>query len=366
MLRLGLGLTLFTVLGCARTEVVVTVDATELSIPDEVDHIVFTITNPITDPGGKAPVFVSPQIALCPTGQPSSSTCTSLPTALTLFPGNDRPHDSVRVQLDALRQGTVVISQASVFSFTSGERSKLTFDLYRDCLQLECAQFDQGCASGGVCRNVMPLGPSTPDMGPSSVKVVGVSVNNITQSPTFDVRTPDDVQAGDLLIMAFASAVGGEPPMLVAPGWQRLTWLNTPDGLDLWMLSRIASATEPDMHTFSFVGTQTNFINSSDYLFHFRGATKIEGLRTQVEIGSPSLPSVNIDGPGRLLVAVVLYPNVFVDRTCQPPSGMQVIANDALVAFTQSVPGPAMSGERALLCGQPNENYGVVAFALAP
>jgi len=354
-----------TTAGCSRTEVVVTVDATELSVPDEIDHIVFTVTNPITDPAGKNPVFVSPQLALCPPGQASSG-CTSLPTALTLFPGNERPRDNVRVQLDALRQGTVVLSQASVFTFTPGERAKLTFNLYRDCLQLKCAAFDQGCAAGGVCQNLAIESPSSPDLGASPVTFVGVSSQNAVGVPMFDVQTPGDTQAGDLLILLFSTSVGGEPPTLSAPGWLPITWLNTPEGLNMWMMQRFTSVSEPPVHSFSFTGTPVNFINTNYYLLHFRGATRIEGLRTLVEIGSPTLPSVNIQGPGRMLVSAIQYPNGFNSRMCETPPGMQVLANGGVLVLGQSVSGPALSGDRALTCGLPDGQYGMVAFALAP
>ena len=352
--------------GCDRTEVVVAVDATELTVPDEIDHLIFTVTNPTTDSAGKSPVFLSPQIALCAPGQPASASCTTLPTALTLFPGNERPRDSVRVQLDALHQGTVVLSQASVFSFTPGERARLTFNLYRDCLQLQCAAFDQGCAPGGLCQNLVAQGPSSTDLGASPITFIGVASQNTLNVPTFDVHMPGDSQAGDFYILAFTSSVGGGGPTLSAPGWTPITWLSTPEGRNLWMLQRIASSTEPTVHSFTFNGASVDLYSASYDLLHFRGAQRLEGLLSQVELGSPVLPSVNIQGPGRMLVSVTQYPYVYNARHCEPPPGMEVLANGPVLVLGQLVPGPAMSGDRALVCDMPTAQYGEVAFALVP
>lgn len=351
--------------GCSRTEMIVAIAATELSVPDEIDRIAITVTNPRLDPEAKRPVFVSPQTALCAAGQAPGATCTTLPTTLTLYPGDAQPNETVRVQLDALLQGRVVLSQAAIFSFAKGKSGRLTFDLYRDCLQLQCATVDQACAEGGVCRNLAPVVSSdAADMTPSSIALVGASSAPVADSAaSFTVNVPSDAAPNDHLLLAYSAVYGGNA-VVSAPGWKQLTWLEeTGSGQPrLWLFERIVSTNEPATHTFS-VETIAASVDGTFHVLHHRGARSVEGLRTLPAATTPMIPTVNIQGPGRVLLALVQRPYV-ADASCVTPGGFTQILNGPVTVFTSAV-ATGMTGERALEC-TPAEPFGVVAFALVP
>lgn len=361
----GVALALAGLSACSRTEMIVGIAATELSVPTEIDRIAIKVTNPRLDPEAQRPVFVSPQLALCAPGQAPGSTCTTLPTTLTLYPGDSQPNETVRVQLDALLQGRVVLSQASIFSFAPGKSGRVTFDLYRDCLQLECATVDQACAQGGVCRNLAPVVDSQAvDMTPSSIALVGATSAPVADSASsFTVNVPSDAAANDHLLLAYSAVYGGNA-VISAPGWKQLAWLDsTASGQPrFWLFERIVSNNEPATHTFS-VETIAASVDGTFHLLHHRGARGVEGLRMLQTEAAPTIPSVNVQGLGRVLVALVQRPYL-EDVSCALPSGFTQILNGAVMAYTSAV-APGMTGERAIAC-TPEAVYGVVAFALVP
>lgn len=351
--------------GCSRTEMIVAIAATELGVPGEIDRIAITVTNPRLDPEAQRPVFVSPQTALCATGQTPGSTCTTLPTTLTLYPGDAQPNETVRVQLDALLQGRVVLSQAAIFTFAKGKSGRLTFDLYRDCLQLECATVDQACAEGGVCRNLTPVVDSdSTDMTPSSIALVGATSAPVAaNAASFTVNVPSDAVANDHLLLAYSAVYGGSA-VINAPGWKQLTWLeeNASGQPRMWVFERIVSSNEPATHTFT-VETISASVDGSFHLLHHRGARGVEGLRTLPEAATPTIPSVNVQGPGRVLLALVQRPYV-ENASCPAPSGFTQILNGPVMVYESPV-AAGMTGDRALVCTQV-EPVGVVALALVP
>jgi hypothetical protein len=151
-------LALLLIAGCSHgTEVVVSV-ASELSAPD-LQAIQIIVTNP-----GEAttePIYQSARLPVCAPGK--SKDCFPFPVTLTLVPGDSKPKDLMKVNVQAMdTSGAVVISDASVFSFVPGASQKLQFYLYKNCLASDCSQLDQTCGSDGACANARPSGAPPP------------------------------------------------------------------------------------------------------------------------------------------------------------------------------------------------------------
>jgi len=139
--------------GCnsSITEVVLFIEAPNLQVPRDLDALSLVVTDRDL-PDGSPVELAQPVSPLCPTGAPASS-CFSFPLSVTLEPGPNRPHDLVRVELQALLDAKVVIDDAASFNFSDGARRRLDFVLEPACLGTLCGDNGAGasCVSGGAC-----------------------------------------------------------------------------------------------------------------------------------------------------------------------------------------------------------------------
>jgi hypothetical protein len=154
--------------GCSspRTEVVLTVHTSGVRVPDDVDSLRLRIADR-TATAGDDQLFDQP-VPLCSDGAAASNGCYALPITVTMYPGSMRPNDSVRVQVDAERQGAPVIANAALFTFSEGHSLRLDVILYANCLgNTSCALRDQACGPDASCQGLTttPLGEE-PDLAP--------------------------------------------------------------------------------------------------------------------------------------------------------------------------------------------------------
>ncbi|HEY7954681.1 MAG TPA: hypothetical protein VII38_05275, partial [Polyangia bacterium] len=190
MRRLLIATLVLSAIGCTdpRTEVVVVVSTKGVRVPDDVDSVAFTVTD-LDAPEADQTRFN--QTILLATGAPQPGTF-ALPLTATLVPGSMRPNDRVRVQVDAVRNGKPVISDAAVFPFTRHASLQLDFVLYANCLgNVACAMRDQACGPDASCVPVMPqpLGGGEPDLSASPPDL---------SPPPPDLFTPPDLTGIDL------------------------------------------------------------------------------------------------------------------------------------------------------------------------
>jgi hypothetical protein len=187
--------------GCSspRTEVVVTVHASGIRIPDDVDALRLKIAD--RNPGAGDDQLYDQPVPLCTDATAGSPDCYSLPITVTLYPGSMRPTDSVRVQLDAQRNGTPVIADAALFTFSTGHSLRLDVILYANCLgNVGCAQRDQACGPDDQCTTLgtTPLGEE-PDL--SIYDLASNDLANLTAdltAPYHDFTVPPDQTIPDL------------------------------------------------------------------------------------------------------------------------------------------------------------------------
>jgi hypothetical protein len=151
--------------GChkARTEAVVVVSSGGIRVPDDVSQVRLLVSD--RAPVGDDTVF-DHVIPLC---DPSiSAGCYQLPLSAVLIPGPKQPDDSVRIEVDGLsRDGSVVIADAALFTFSTGKSLRLDFLLYPACIGLtKCAHSDQTCDDTGRCTNIRSVAfIGEPDLG---------------------------------------------------------------------------------------------------------------------------------------------------------------------------------------------------------
>jgi hypothetical protein len=128
----------------ARTETVVFIDSSGLRVPDDIDRVHVVIAD--RGPTGDDSLF-DQQIELC--GAVQSPSCQNLPISMTLIPGSMRPHDTVKVSVEAERRQQVVIANVGLFTFSDDHSLRLDVILYASCLgNLFCATNDQACVNG--------------------------------------------------------------------------------------------------------------------------------------------------------------------------------------------------------------------------
>jgi hypothetical protein len=168
----------------SSTEMVVVVSAGDVVIPGDVDRVRVFVTNTMGS---------SPDLPLC---AGAGGACLTLPLVATLIPGPKSPGDEVTVQVIAYRNDQPVIREAASFVFQSGQRDRLDFVLYKDCLgHLSCADRTppQSCGADGQCSQlqVTPLGPDpvfdgggnpVPDLGVPDLNVPDLGVADLTVS----------------------------------------------------------------------------------------------------------------------------------------------------------------------------------------
>jgi hypothetical protein len=203
-MRRAFALALF-VSGChARTEMIVRVAQSGLAVPSDIDSLTLFIRDQATG----EEVYRVPTKPLCGTGD-----CIALPTAITLFPGSSKPHAIVEVEVQALRNGIVVIDDAASFTFADGRDQEMEFVLFRSCLNTNCAASttrERTCLAGGKCGELtpVPLGgdlrvPDDVDLAPPADLAMGgdLAVSDMDLAvpdlapdlaSTLDLTTPND------------------------------------------------------------------------------------------------------------------------------------------------------------------------------
>jgi hypothetical protein len=355
------------VVGCARTEVVVAIASSELSAPGDFDRLSIKVTNPSLDPSGTNPLYAPPPLSICAAGQ--SSGCYALPLTVTLYPGSAKSDEKVRVEVQALHGSDALpaIAQAALFTFTKGASERLQFDLFRNCLNVECAQFDQACDAMGACSNVAPMSPNAPPdagtVGGGTVVLMSASTLDTATVSSFDVPAPDSARPGDLLLLAASIGQNNSgDPAPESPGWTRRADL--PPNRRMAIYVRVVGAGEPRQYTFTFPTSpsQTNW-----YLLQLRGARGLDGISALAENNPFFVPSVTTTFPGDLLVMFVEHSRFA--GTCAAPAGSTLVGGSSFWAISTAIAGGAgPSGERHFDCS----SNGVVdtclaaTFAIAP
>lgn len=221
--RLGLVAVAALAVGCTRprTEAVIVVQTAGVRIPDDVAALRVQVAD--HKPGGDDmsinDLVYKQDVVLCHAGLGAG--CYDVPVTASLYPGKRQPNDSVRVQIDALaRNGDTVISDAALFTFADGQRLRLDFVLYANCLgNQDCALRDQVCGPDDRCVDLkpVPLGNKPdlaplppPDLAPPPRDLAGVPPGaDLAQSP------PDLTPAGD---MAGCDTVSCGPGMVCVAG----------------------------------------------------------------------------------------------------------------------------------------------------
>ena len=178
--------------GCSKhqTETILVITTEGVRVPDDVRalHVVVADRN-----GSLDDTVYDADVELCnPT---LSSSCYDLPVTATLYPGKKRPGDSVRVQVDAVGGGGVVISDAALFTFANEQSLRLDFVLYGNCLgNVACSKRDQACGPLDTCIDLHP-GPA--GNGPLDLALpVTPTDMSVTTPPDL---TPVDLAGADLI-----------------------------------------------------------------------------------------------------------------------------------------------------------------------
>jgi len=189
--------------GCTKhqTEMILVVTTEGVRIPDDVHKLHLTVQD--RQPSLDDTVYDA-DVELCnPTLQ---SNCYNVPVTAALYPGKLRGGDSVRVEVDAVGGGGVVIADAALFTFADQQSLRLDVVLYGNCLgNVECAKRDQACGPLDTCIDVHsgpagngPLDLALPqgakDMSavtPPDLTPVDLAGADLTQTPPDLVSTLD-------------------------------------------------------------------------------------------------------------------------------------------------------------------------------
>jgi hypothetical protein len=125
-----------------------------------------------------------------------------------LFPGKTHGGDSVRVQVDAVGAGGIVIADAALFTFADEQSLRLDFVLYGNCLgNVECAKRDQACGPLDTCIDIkpgpagngpldiaLPKGPEDMSVvAPPDLTIVDLAGADLTQIPPDLTSNPPDM-----------------------------------------------------------------------------------------------------------------------------------------------------------------------------
>ena len=203
--------------GCTRprTEAVIVVHTYGVRIPLDVEklHVQVADHRVTGDDLTINDAVYDQDVVLCHEGLGVG--CYDVPVTAALYPGKHQPNDTVRVQIDAINtSGKPVISDAALFTFAEGQRLRLDFVLYANCLgNIACAERDQVCGPDDQCVDATtgPLGDK-PDL--SAIAMPDLSVDqtppdlsgvppgsDLAQSPpdlisTIDMAGCDSVSCG--------------------------------------------------------------------------------------------------------------------------------------------------------------------------
>ena len=197
-IRVSALLALF-VAGCTspRTETVVIISTSGIRVPEQVNGLRIHIVDKAPDHDDDLYDVKHP---LCKDGQ--ADNCLTLPVTMTLFPGSMRPHDSVRVQVDALLDDQANLSNAALFTFSEGQSLRLDFVLYANCLgRLDCSVMDKVCGIDDKCSAIAatPFAGEPDLMIPSEDFASRVDASGFDLTPSFhDLSTVTDLLNVDL------------------------------------------------------------------------------------------------------------------------------------------------------------------------
>ena len=140
--------------GCTehQTEMLLVITTEGVRIPEDVHKVHLTVAD--REPGVDDVVYEQ-DVELCSASLTTS--CFDIPVTAALFPGKSHGTDSVRVQVDAVGSGGVVIADAALFTFADKQSLRLDFVLYGNCLgNVECAKRDQACGPLDTCIDLHP------------------------------------------------------------------------------------------------------------------------------------------------------------------------------------------------------------------
>ena len=199
-------------LGCrVPTSTLVVIDAPGHRVPDALQGLTLTVTNPTL---GGPPVFESPTLRRCAAGQLDG--CVALPLSVTLRPGADHPEAPVRVEVETRDAADQRLTHdAAQFTFTDGLAQQVNFFLSEACLQSDCAARDRQCGPNGGCV----VGGVAPDLGadPLAPPITPVAhFSGTTKTQTYSVPPAMGLAAGDLVVLSVAA----DPPF--PAGWTQL------------------------------------------------------------------------------------------------------------------------------------------------
>jgi hypothetical protein len=186
--------------GCTnpRTETVVIISTSGIRVPEQVNGLRIHIIDKAADHDDD---LYDVKHRLCGPGQTEG--CLTLPVTMTLFPGSMRPHDSVRVQIDALFDDQANLSNAALFTFSEGQSLRLDFVLYANCLgRLDCSVMDKVCGLDDRCASIAATPfAGEPDLSPVSEDFASrVDASGVDLAPSFhDMTTTTDLLHIDLL-----------------------------------------------------------------------------------------------------------------------------------------------------------------------
>jgi hypothetical protein len=140
--------------GCTKhqTEMILVITTEGVRIPADVHKVHLTVAD--RQPSLDDTVYEQ-DVELC--NPMLQTSCFDIPVTAALFPGKSHGADSVRVQVDAIGQGGVVIANAALFTFADEQSLRLDFVLYGNCLgNVECAKRDQACGPLDTCIDLKP------------------------------------------------------------------------------------------------------------------------------------------------------------------------------------------------------------------
>jgi hypothetical protein len=190
--------------GCSKhqTEMILVIMTEGVRVPDDVHKLHLKVAD---REGSIDDTIYESDVELC--NPQLTSTCYDIPVTAVLFPGKAHGTDSVRVQVDAIGAGGVVIADAALFTFADEQSLRLDFVLYANCLgNVACALRDQACGPLDTCIDLKPGTTNGPldlalpivaDMsippGPPDMTMVDLAGADLTMVPPDLVSLPVDM-----------------------------------------------------------------------------------------------------------------------------------------------------------------------------
>jgi hypothetical protein len=174
--------------GCVepRTEVVVIVSAEGIAVPQDVEtlHLLVADRPQGSSDARQDDVLYDQMLRLCSGNM--TDNCYRLPLSITLVPGTKQPGDSVRLLVEAQKNGAPVISNAALFTFSPQHSLRVDMVLYDQCLgSLACAQADQSCGVDSGCHQLQPTLLSSADLQPPIDAAVPGDLSGFDLTPNY-------------------------------------------------------------------------------------------------------------------------------------------------------------------------------------